>query len=425
MSALELNGHSRVKQLLDVLNQLPVMTSAKIFGKSNRSFLSEITGLSVSRIAKGGLDTLRPSTASRVEAYASAWGHSKAKEKGWNEEDFAAYIAAVPKMRNGAIAGWATWVYSLQYPDHLLLPITISYALEIDELIVSLSNSFNASDCRTFSQTILEMADSDYEKSLVCSPAECIEKEIWIKTWSSVADWDAIGPLLSRVVDNILISLYAALDVEWARQYLKIMVPMPIFLWLAPRVHKDLDLASGTKVKRNLIYRPVRRLLEFSHALAHWNYRKHWPIAPAGRSELGKALGLSDADVGNYFDGTRKLTIGAYQSYWIALCRHFGPLSQLSEMPTCPSPLGVVAITWQWMLITTTDESKFKSAHLLDEDDYKRQWQGRRNYWLEQAPSNDVAWPNWLLDQSLLSDSMRSSQSPGRSSSPRECQYSS
>jgi hypothetical protein len=425
LSASELNGRSRVKQLLDVLNQFPIMNLAKIFGKSNRSFLSEITGLSVSRIAKGGLDALRPSTARRVEAYASAWGHSKAKEKGWNEEDFSSYIATIPKMRNGGTAGWATWVYSLQYPDHLLLPLTISCALEIDELIFSLSNAFNINDCQTFSQAILEMSDSNYEKSLLRSSAEYTEKEIWVKAWRSAADWDAIGPLLSQVVDNILIGLYAALDVEWARQYLQIMVPMPIFLWLAPRVNEDLDLDSGTKVTRNLIYRPVRRLLEFSHALAHWHYRKHWPKAPAGRSELGRALGLSDADVGNYFDGTRKLTIVAYQSYWIALCRHFGPLSQLSEMPICPNPLGVVAITWQWMLIITTDESKFKSAHLLDEENYKRQWQGHRNYWPEQASSDDVAWPDWLLDQSLLSDSMRSSQSSGHSSSPRECQYSS
>ena len=425
MSVVEVTGRSKVKHLLDVLNQLPIIKLAKILGKSERSFLSEITGLSLARIAKGSLDNLRPSTARRIETCALAWGRLKAKEKGWTEEDFSAYIASNPKMKNGEVASWANFIYSLQSTDGLLLPLTISYALEIDELIFSLSKAFNANDCKNFSQLILKAAFSEHEKNFVCLSATYAEKEILIDSWHSAADWDAIASLLPELSDNILISLYAALDVEWSRQYLKLIMPMPVFLWIAPRVHENLDLTSGTNIKRNLIYRPVRRLLELSYALVHWHYRKRWPATPAGRSAIGLAIDLSDAEVGNYFDGTRKLTIGAYQSYWINLCRHFRPSCQTSDMPMCPSVLGVVAIIWQWLMIKTTEKSKFKSAHLLDEDDYKRQWQGHRNNWPDQAPSSDVAWPDWLLNQSLLSDSMRSSQSSGLSSSPRECQYSS
>lgn len=426
MAETILSGREATRRIIEGMQLLPFVQLAHLAGKSARSFLSEVTGLSPARISQGNLDKLRPSTVRDVEDAASKWGRSLARNNGWTDDDFETYVTGIPRMRNGSVGLWANWIHGLQHPEALRLPLAIGHAMKMDELIYALSVAFDANDCTTFIQAVIDIESTDSEKVMLWSADDCAEVESERGAWRAASDWDAVATLLPQFAENLLFDIYAALDAEWGSRYLHGLAPMPVFLWLAPRVHEKWNVASGTIPSKNFIHRPVRRLLELSHALVHGHYRKSWPDAPAGRGELGRALELADAHIGNYFDGTRKLTIRAYQTHWLALCMHFGPAKNTpADSPICPIALGAVAIAWQRMLITITDAYKFKSALLLDEDNYKRRWQNHRRCWAYQLPSGEACWPDWLLNQSVWSDSMRSSQSSGRSSSPRECQYSS
>lgn len=403
------SGHDTVKRLLHGLQLFPLIQLASQSGKGIRPFLTEITGLSPARIAQGNLDKIRPSTTVKIVAFTSTLQKNLAKAKGWSDQEFDTHIAAIPRMRNGNFGPLSSWIHGMKIPGVNSLPLTSGHALKIDELIQLLSQAFDANDCTAFTQAILAM-DAN-ELNLVHTPEEESDVESIREDWRAAKNWDAVGALLPNLAENLLIDIYAALDAEWSGWYFPGSTPTPVFLWVAPRVNENFDPSSGALPSRNLVYRPVRRLLEFSYAVVHCHYKGRWPDKPVGRSELGLAIVSADSEIGNYFDGTCNLTLATFQNLWRSLCRHFDKNTKESKGIICPTPLAAVAIAWQRLLMETTNKQKFKSAHLLDEADYTRRWLKHRNSWPEKPPSGEFGWPDWLLNQSLVSDSMRSSQS--------------
>jgi len=421
----ETKGHNAVRQVLEALAIAPLANLGQIHGKSLRPLLTEITGLSAGRIAQGNLEKVRPSKIKEIQENATAWTHEQGKKRGWSADEVSALIANPPKKCDGDTGLRASWIKSMEVQDTIRLPYAIARAMQADELFQSLIDACNNHDIDKFKQIVSENKNLSGQPNHNDTNGHTAPDSSDVK-WTAISEWGELGPVLNNFLESLIFDIHTALDAEWGCQYFQAMRPMPLFLWVAPRIKEDWDIQSGTKPSRNPIHRPVRRLLELSHALVHRHYRKNWPTLPVGRSELGTALELADAHIGNYFDGTRKLTIDAYASYWNALCRHFSPPNKGTEdYPRCPVPLGVMAIIWQETLIRNTSESKLKSFVLLDEDDYKNRWRRHRINSAGQPSSGDVDWPDWLLNQSVSSDSVRSSQSSGRSSSPRECQYSS
>ncbi len=405
-----------MKQILEAMALAPLAILGQIQGKSFRPWLTEVTGLSAGRIAQGNLEKVRPSKIKQIQENSTAWAHEQGKKRGWSADEVSALIANAPKKCDGDTGPWASWIKSMEVQDTIRLPYAIARALQADELLQSLINACNNHDIDKFKQVA-----SAHQKVNAHTKQQPDEAK-----WTAISEWSELGPVLNNLLESRLFDIYTALDAEWACQYFQAMRPMPLFLWVAPRINDEWDVQGGNKPSRNPIHRPVRRLLELCHALVHMHYRKHWPLFPVGRSELGKAMDLSDTLVGNYFDGTKKLTLRDYSNVWQALCRHFSPANRDPvDFPSFPVPLGIMAITWQETLIRNTSESKLKSFVLVDEDDYKNRWQRHRINGTGQPPPGDVDWPEWLLNQSVSSDSVRSSQSSGRSSSPRECQYSS
>lgn len=292
------------------------------------------------------------------------------------------------------------------------LPSTITQALKIDELLHSLIDACNNHDIHKFNQVIFthQGTSNKSNHALVMEATKPLSKG---EEWIALADWNEFLGISKKLFENLFLDLYASLDAEWGSQYFKGMKPAPIFLWITPRINEDWDIQNGLKPSKNQIYRPVRRLLEFSYAIVHTHYRKKWTSSPVGRTELGKKMGIGDADIGNYFDGTCKLKITAYNAYWERLCEHFSGTLDKTDYPRCPVPLGIMAITLQKNLIQNTSENKLKSFILIDEDDYKSRWQRHRFNGSDQSPSVYMDWPLWLSNQSVSSDQIRSSKSTG------------
>lgn len=413
-----------VRQDLESMAVAPLINLGLIHGKSFRPWLTEVTGLSSGRIAQGNLEKVRNSTVKRIQESATAWFHEQGKKGGWSADEIKAQIAAAPKKLDGTVGLWASWIQSMEVLDAIRLPSTIAMALKTDELLQSLIEACNIADMDKFKQTVCTHQKCIALLKLNTAIGQTKPNSSDVK-WTTTSDWSEPGPALKNLLESLMFDIYTALDAEWGSQYFQAMKPMPLFLWVAPRINEDWDIHSGTKPSKNPIHRPVRRLMELCHALIHRHYRAHWPSVPVGRSELGKAIDLSDTLVGNYFDGTKKLTLRDFSRYWNNLCSHISGKNDKADFPRCPVPLGVMAITWQETLILNSSKSKLMSFILLDEDDYYNRWQYHRLNGAGQRSSGDVDWPDWLLNQSVSSDSVRSSQSSGRSSSPRVCQYSS
>lgn len=426
MTVQKPTGRDAVRQKLEALTIVPLAHLGLIQGKTWRPFFTEITGLSAGRIAQGNIDKIRPSTLKKVQGNVTAWAYEQGKKRGWTTEECSAQMESVPKKLDGKVGSWASWIKSMERPELICFPLTIALALKADELLQSLIDACNHDDIERFKRDVCTHQEGSNQTRLIGSPGPATKPLTQDAKWDAISDWNKISAILAKRLDYVLLDIYSGLDVEWGNQYFPTMHPLPLFLWIAPRINENWDLQLGPIPSKNQIHRPVRRLLELSYAVVHRHYRKRWPSAPVGRSELGKALQLSDAHVGNYFDGTRKLTLNAYSTYWQAMCRHLSSAhDKPEESPICPTPIAVIAITWQETFIVNTSKNKLKSFVLLDEDDYKRRWECHRRNWAILSPSVEGDWPVWLLNQSVSSDSFRSFQSSGLSSSPRECQYSS
>lgn len=426
MTVQETTGRDAVRQKLEALTIFPLASIGLARGKTWRPFFTEITGLSVGRITQGKIDKIRPSTLKRVQENSIAWAFEQGKKRGWTTEDLSVQMAAIPIKIDGKVGSWASWIKSMELPDLIHLPLSIALALKADELLQSLIDACNQDDIEKFKREICTHKECSNQTNRIGHAEPASKPRSDDAEWIIPSDWNEVSVILDNWLEYILLDIYTGLDAEWGSQYFSAANPMPFFLWIAPRINENWNIQSGPVPSKNLIYRPARRLLELSYSVVHRHYRKFWPSAPVGRSELGKALQISDAHVGNYFDGTRKLTLSAYNSYWQAMCKHFSSDHHKPEYsPICPIPLAFLAITFQETLIKNTSENKLKSFTLLDEDDYKRRWECHRRRWDIQPSPVEVDWPDWLLNQSVSSDSFRSSQSSGLSSSPRECQYSS
>ncbi len=166
-------------------------------------------------------------------------------------------------------------------------------------------------------------------------------------------------------------TLFATLDAEWGAQYFGSLLPQPVLLWLAPEV----DLcADGKLSRRNGIRRPVRKLLELSFVLAERAHSRTWPSKAPGRGELGKALELADAHVGNYFDGTRKMTLKAFGTWWQMMTNAMAQRFRKDLDMPAPMMLARVGLLWQGYWVKE-DAGKLRAVILLDQADHRRRWQ--------------------------------------------------
>lgn len=304
-------GHSDMARLLEHLSLIPLTFISWLEGKKLLSLLTERLGLSPGRLRCGKSFELRQSTVRRAEEKLL----QNAVKHGWSEKEHVARQQSAPSVLAGEPRPYADFIYALEHPGFRELPLTIAFAEEVDRLVIKLKESHAANDLELFKQTILVCHwGGEGIQSLVVDQKE-IDKHI--EAFRTAQSWDAARIGVQIFFDYMLHYLLAALDVECGAIYFGIFQPRPLFLLMAPKINPKFDLNALDKLsKRNLIYRPVRRLLELSHALMFWIREQHWPDKPVGRKELGEVLDLDDQAVGNLFDGTRKMSAKLFDTLW-------------------------------------------------------------------------------------------------------------
>jgi hypothetical protein len=390
---------AKLAQAIEAFALMPLHGHAEVNGKALRTFLHEATGLSSARIAKGKLDSLRPSTQRKIAAHQAQWLKVQAGESSERLVSMQASIATTPKTTSGGIGQWAGWVHGFEQMPELPLTRSKQVALVVDELIEALMNTCLADNLAAYRQELLNHFQQHGSPIRLegepLAPPESDTREV-----KGLSNWQEARVLTSQLFDNLYLDMLTALDVEWGNLVFGGEKVPPLFTLVMPKAKDELELGVVPASKKNVFIHPTRRLLVFMHSMLHRHYRRKWPAKAASPKVLASALGLVASDLSNYFDGSRKLTYHKGFNYWKALCKHFSKgQARLQEMPSLPEPLIWLALYWQQILV----KNKERSIILLDTDTYLAFWQRRHDLWLGQSKGSAVEWPSWLTGQSSSS----------------------
>lgn len=375
---------------------MPLHGLAEVDGKSLRTVLHELTGLSHARIAKGKLDSLRPSTQTNIKRHQKSWLTAQAKGQAELLTSMQTRIATAPKTAAGHHANWASWVHMFEHLPELRLSRSKQIALVVDELLEALLKACISGEVSAYRQVLLDHFERYGSPiRLDDEPLQPLDGDT--SELTGLNNWQDAARLTGQLFDNLYLDMLTALDVEWCGvAFGQTRVP-PLFPLVMARVKDGFELGVVPDSKKNLFIRPNRRLLVFMHALLHKRYRYKWPAREASPKVLATALGLEASNLSNYFDGTRRLTLKKADIYWVALCTYFSKgQARLQDMPPLPEPLVWLALYWQQILV----KDKERSIILLNTKGYLAFWQRRHDLWLGQSKTKVLEWPSWLTGQS-------------------------
>lgn len=390
-------GRQKAMVMADALLALPLLLMAAIQGKALRPLLAKMTGLSETRIAKGNLGSLSPATQRRVAAHAREMAFQEGRRNGLSAEEMELRLAELKDLEREP---WELFAVMLMVREVKMISYARSVGRNHGRRLRALFEDAEADRFDAFREKLHPAAACEPFEHLGAVVTDRLER--YRAAHMAAGTWGGILPVFKTAVELWLFDFFAAMDAEWGRLYLGAMKPAPYFLWVAPMT--DLPVGQGKvdlKSRRNIVYLPVRRLLQLSHVLMQRAYQKAWHSQPVGRSLLAIDADQTEAVIGSYFDGTKALRQGDYVAMWQAMYQRLsGNVSEADE-PTPPMALLHVALFWQRFFIKRGTGSKLDTFMILDEALYRACWQRHLDALVDQPATETHDWPDWLVNQSL------------------------
>ena len=351
----------------------PAAYAALLRGVALKRHLSDVTGLSHTRIANG-VQNLRPNRLRQVEQHAAAVLTGNLLNAGLTPEDAHLHLNQRRSLAERGGAGWATFWIELDYPIEPEFAACVETGLAIDLLLAGLAQAAEHDQLSGASAAGLAFIEAQK------LPIEIVAYRPGMQagSWLDVASWDGV----CRLSEDLLLTAYfdqlAHFDAEWGSSFFSRFEPRSILLLVAPQLRDPMRLDT-----------PVRRLLVLAWSICHWARHRRWPSQPPGPSDIAEAVGLEPPHVSNFFDGTRKLRLGHFANLWDQMGKHF----RLQHPVPCPIPLAAIAICWQRQFVTLGGGQKSKSIILIG-DEFVRVWRWRMGQLHHRVASE--SWPCWM-----------------------------
>ena len=415
-----------VRRLIEAIAILPISLWARLAGQAVTPFLAETTGISQSRIHQGDVDLIHPTTIARGREKAiESLLRIKAKNLWVSEADFERLCSSRHTTSSGRAALWTAWVESLIPFDQFHLSHAIATARSTDELLAGLADAAKAADLDSFNAALTTFSQLGTEGP-EGTGLNCVPVSDFVEAIANASTWEEVLTALNMTFEKVIWEVFAALDAESGAQYFSAIEQRPLLLFVAPRINPNWDINDPKSSKRNRLFRPTRRMLELMHAVISCHRTGQWPKFSAGRKEFAQVCSWDETTIGNFFDGTKQMSLNDCRVLWEAMSvgTEYQPKGT-DNIPAFPVPLAAIAICLEATLVKVTKQHKLRQFILIDEEDYKRRWECHRRQLAKPKHQGGGLWPDWLTNQSLPSEFVRSSQSSGRSSSPRDCQNSS
>lgn len=409
-------GAAAVMQVLEAFALMPLHMLAEGRNQSIRSLLHDLSGLSKARISNGNLDSVRPSTRKKIYEHQQRW-----LEEYLADAEALAYvrnqIATAPQTRSGMHASLAGWVHQLEVLPEISLPLSKVVGLTMDELLEALLAACRNDDLAEFKQ-ILQRHIEHYGVAVRVGekPGAELATESDLAEMRALEDWSQTTSFTKRFVDTLYLDMISTLDAEWSSYYFSGRQRCPLFPLVMVRPQNGLLEGRVPISRKNLFFRPSRRLLEFLYALVFYIRYKKWPTRPPSPQTLANILFrpgeqevLDNSVVSSYFDGTTKLTLDLVYDHWVQMFHHFMPERKEGQRVRPPFPMIMLALQWQTLLV----QDSGKSFLLLDLEKYNLLWRHRRQQWEAHQAKRDklsfqashkkedpIEWPAWMLNQS-------------------------
>jgi hypothetical protein len=374
------------------ISSLPVQLVLSLSGKKVSSLLSDMTGISSSRLRPGSSQTLRPSTLNKATAHMEGVLRKKLEDKDWPPASIESFIASAPSKLNGYPCAFGDLLHSLSGPGISEYPLTSLIAQQLDQLDIKLERALATGDLDAYKAAV---ASQSWLSSYRWWSDEKTDHRTARQMFQLADDWDALAVAVKPIVLNILLAFMAAIDLEFSASYFHQFRLRPLFLDLLPMLGPNASLNSlGKFPKWDRFRLPSRRLLELSHALHYRHWNKAWPMQCAGRSQISAAVYLTDFTIGNLFDGSKKLSFQQFDSIWKQLCL----TTSKTPVSATPTPLLLAAWLWQSKFVEFDDGLKVRSIFLFDGHAYLTWWNHHRENWGSQLTGGTADWPQWLGD---------------------------
>lgn len=408
-------GATDVMRMMDALALMPLHMWAECANQSIPSLVHDLTGLSKARISKGNLDAIRPSTRQKIEAH-----QQRLLEDQLSDPEILAEvrhrIATAPNTRSGMVAYLAGWAHQLECLPYIPLPMSKAVGLVLDELREALDAACRNDDLVDFKKILLRHIEHHgVAVRIADEPALEFGTTSEQAELQALEDWTQAAEFLKKIVDTLYLDLVSTLDAEWNSHYFADRLRAPVFPLVMVRPQEGLLNGQMPRSRKNLIFRPSRRLLEFLYALAYYIRKKKWPARPPSPRTLARILYrpgaqevLDTSVVSSYFDGSTKLTFELVCEHWAQLVHHFMPDRTEEQMINPPFPMIMLALQWQALTVLNNGKTLF----LIDLERYNFLWHSRRRQWATLQARRDqlagqvshprgdpIEWPAWMLNQ--------------------------
>ena len=123
MSSEDDEARRQIRLMIEALGELALRLNSAQAGMALLPFLEKITGLSDTRLAKGNLDNMRPSTRARVMEHARQHAHQVGQSNGLAEQEIEERLARLSAMSIGPLGLLCLQIAPVN-PD--LLPYTLA-----------------------------------------------------------------------------------------------------------------------------------------------------------------------------------------------------------------------------------------------------------------------------------------------------------
>jgi hypothetical protein len=397
------------QQIIGVLNALlalPMILASAVKGKALRPLLAEVTGLSETRIAQGNLDALSAATQRRITAHTREYALEEGRRIGLTSKEVESWIL---ELQDFGSEPWELFAVLLMVRESGRIPYARSFGRHYGSQLRALLDDVKADRFDAFREKLSSKAVCDVLDQLDTTSVGRLEG--YRIAFEAATSWETARPLMREAVDLWMLNFFAAMDAEWGTLFFGAMRPAPYFLWVAPMASLAVHGEPERKTRRNIVYRPVRRLLQFSHALMERKCLGAWPSQPVGRVAFGRDSDRTQEWIGNYFDGTKILRKGDYLQMWSEMYQRLSGENSDDDSPTPPMALMHVALLWESLLVMKRPGMKLDAFIILDEALYRACWRRHLSDLAGQPSGRVHDWPEWMINQSLSSSSTDSCQS--------------
>jgi hypothetical protein len=196
------------------------------------------------------------------------------------------------------------------------------------------------------------------------------------KLMEQAEDWPAMVLPFNVLTINVLLQFLATLDLEFRTSYAPSFEATPTFTYLHPTLPGD-GLLKPDKVTgrhRNLVHRPIRRLIDLLACMRECKLKRRWPDRLPKVQDIANWMSVKESELTKWRLG-RSITVVQFSGAWNAMFKRFEP----DQRPSAPWPLLVAAHLLTILYVRGNREKQEEVTVLIpDGSDYLRWWERQK-----------------------------------------------